>query len=78
MLLFYHHGLFGVIFALFDRALTRTKKKAEYCALNYLLHACEMLRAHVKFNELCPLQITPQRADKLNRNLFVVPSLSAA
>lgn len=42
-------------FALFARAFTKWRK---YGALNYLLHACEMLRAHVKFNEVCPPQIT--------------------
>lgn len=29
-------------------------------ALKFLLHACEMLRSHVKFNEVCPPQITPK------------------
>ena len=34
------------------------KAQGNMAALNYLLHACEMLRAHVKFNEACPPQIT--------------------
>lgn len=41
-----------------ERWQTSFAKCRKYGALNDLLHACEMLRAHVKFSEVFPPQIT--------------------
>lgn len=49
-------------------AFTKWRK---YRALNYLLLACEMLRARVTFNEVCPPQITSGLQAKLNTSVFV-------
>lgn len=68
-----------------SRCLQASKKKKKnagkkiyiYGALNCLLHAREMLRAHVRFNEVFPSANNFQLADKLNTSALVGPGCAS-